>query len=291
MPHSGPSQQRLHITLSSLAAASCLLLGPGVAGAQAFAESGKALVDYTRADLTPRRACADLGAFKGKDIVAVQATEVAASAAAPAYCRVTGTITPEVAFEVALPAKWNGRFYMIGNGGHAGESLEDPGRTGQRDAALKLGFAFAQTNTGHDSRKEAGGTFVLSNPQKAIDYAYRAVHVTASTAKDIVRQHYDRPASRAYWNSCSNGGRQGLLEAQRYQLMLEAQQRTLADQAARLDAEVENRRQAVVEADRQVRVLDKLRERRAAEHRAAAERAESKRLDDVAAVQWGNRRS
>jgi flagellar export protein FliJ len=45
-----------------------------------------------------------------------------------------------------------------------------------------------------------------------------------------------------------------------------------------------------VEADRQVRVLDKLRERRAAEHRAAAERAEHKRLDDVAATQWGNRR-
>ena len=98
---------------------------------------------------------------------------------------------------------------MIGNGGHAGEALDDPGRVSQRNEALQLGFAFAQTNTGHDSRKEPGATFVLSNPQKAIDYAYRAVHLTAATAKDITKKYYGKPVSHAYWNSCSNGGRQG----------------------------------------------------------------------------------
>src|SRR5688572_17128368 len=73
MPHSGQRQQSLFTTLSA-AAAGCLLLAPGVAGAQAFAESGKALVDYTRADLAPSQACADLQAFKGRDILALQAT-------------------------------------------------------------------------------------------------------------------------------------------------------------------------------------------------------------------------
>ena len=58
--------------------------------------------------------------------------------------------------------------------------------------------------------------FVLSNPQKAIDYAYRAVHLTATTAKDITKEYYGKAVSRAYWNSCSNGGRQGLIEAQRF---------------------------------------------------------------------------
>ena len=62
----------------------------------------------------------------------------------------------------------------------------------QRNAALQLGFAFAQTNTGHDARKEPGATFVLSNPQKAIDYAYRAVHLTATTAKDITKDYYGK---------------------------------------------------------------------------------------------------
>jgi hypothetical protein len=115
-----------------------------------------------------------------------------------------------------LPARWNGRVYMIGNGGLAGESLQDSFRTAQRDGALKAGFAFAQTNTGHDARKEPGGTFVLSNPQKAIDYAYRAVHLTAITAKAITSRYYAQPVARSYWNSCSNGGCQGLIEAQRY---------------------------------------------------------------------------
>jgi hypothetical protein len=184
--------------------------------AQVFADAKTALVDYSKADLSPRKACEALSKFKSKEIAQIKATEMPASDAAPANCRVTGLLSPEIAFEVSLPAKWNGRFYMIGNGGHAGESLEDPSRTSQRNQALQVGFAVAQTNTGHDSRKEPGGTFVLSNPQKAIDYAYRAVHLTAVTAKKITKDYYGKPVSRAYWNSCSNGGRQGLIEAQRF---------------------------------------------------------------------------
>ena len=134
----------------------------------------------------------------------------------PAHCRVTGLLSPEIAFEVSLPAKWNGRFYMIGNGGLAGEAMDDPGRVAQRNAALQVGFAFAQTNTGHDARKEPSGSFVLSNPEKATDYAWRAVHLTAVTTRHITKDYYGKPISRAYWNSCSNGGRQGLLEAQRF---------------------------------------------------------------------------
>lgn len=77
-----------------------------------------------------------------------------------------------------------------------------------------------------------------------------------------------------------------LLESQRYQLLLEAQGRTLAEQAARLAEEVEVRRQAVVEADRQVRVLDKLHDRRRSQHEQAQQAAEDKRLDEVAATRW-----
>jgi flagellar FliJ protein len=82
-----------------------------------------------------------------------------------------------------------------------------------------------------------------------------------------------------------------VLAAQRYQLVLEAQSRTLAEQAARLEEEIERRREAVVDADRQVRVLDKLRERREREHRYAAERAEAKRLDEVGANRFSGGQS
>jgi Tannase and feruloyl esterase len=186
------------------------------ARAQAFANVKSALVDYSKADTQPHKDCEALSKFKTNDIAQITATKIPADATAPSHCRVTGLLSPEIAFEVSLPDKWNGRFYMIGNGGHAGEAMNDPGRVAQRNEALKLGFAFAQTNTGHDASKEPGGSFVMSNPQKAIDYAYRAVHLTATTTKDITKDYFGKPVSRAYWNSCSNGGRQGLIEAQRF---------------------------------------------------------------------------
>ncbi|HLQ77095.1 MAG TPA: tannase/feruloyl esterase family alpha/beta hydrolase, partial [Terriglobia bacterium] len=184
--------------------------------AQVFADLKMSAVDYSKADIDPHKTCDTLGKFKAKDIVQIAAVMKTAAASVPAFCDVTGMLAPEIAFEVSLPAKWNGRFYMIGNGGPAGEALDDAGRLSQRNEALQQGFAFAQTNAGHDARKEPGDTFVLSNPQKAIDYAYRAVHLTATTAKDITKDYYGKPVMRAYWNSCSNGGRQGLIEAQRH---------------------------------------------------------------------------
>jgi flagellar protein FliJ len=77
-----------------------------------------------------------------------------------------------------------------------------------------------------------------------------------------------------------------LLESQRYQRLLEAQGRTLAEQTAKLADEIESRRQAVVEADRQVRVLNKLHERRRREHQDAEQAAESRRLDEIAVTRW-----
>jgi hypothetical protein len=202
--------------LNYVAVAALMTLAGVPAKAQAFNDAKSALVDYSKAESAPHEACEALGKFKSADIAKISASTIPADASAPANCRVSGLLSPEIAFEVSLPAKWNGRFYMIGNGGLAGESLTDPGRVSQRNQALQLGFAFAQTNTGHEAAKEPGGTFVMNNPQKAIDYAWRAVHLTAVTAKAITKEYYGKAVSRAYWNSCSNGGRQGLLEAQRF---------------------------------------------------------------------------
>ena len=186
------------------------------AHAQPFADAKASRAGYSAANLAPQQLCEKLAELKLPEVVQIAARVVAADAAAPAHCRVSGVIDPEVAFEVNLPALWNGRFYMIGNGGLAGEAPDDPGRAAQRAAALVEGFVMASTNTGHDARKGQPGTFVLVNPKTAIDSAYRAVHVTATTAKEIANRYYGKPVAHAYWNSCSNGGRQGLLEAQRY---------------------------------------------------------------------------
>jgi hypothetical protein len=184
--------------------------------AQAFASAKSAAVDYSRADVSPRGSCEALAHYNDKGLRELHVAPIKGGDFAPGNCRISGLLAPEIAFEVSLPDHWNGRFYMFGNGGHAGEALDDPNRIAQRDRALQLGFAVAQTNTGHDGRKEPGASFVMSNPQKAIDYAYQAVNSTVHFAKRLTTHYYGKPVARSYWNSCSNGGRQGLIEAQRY---------------------------------------------------------------------------
>src|SRR5262245_32861289 len=157
-----------------------ILVSAAPLSAQTFAELKNSLVDYSKVDVEPRMSCEQLAtAFVwNKEIVKLETRSVAAAGTTPAHCRLSGVIAPEIGFEVNLPAKWNQRLYMIGNGGLAGEQPDDQRRAGQRASALANGFVMVSTDTGHNASKEASGTFILSNPQKAIDYAYRAVHLT-----------------------------------------------------------------------------------------------------------------
>src|SRR5262252_1150165 len=202
---------------ANVAAIGILLTLTTSAHAQAFADLKRSLVDYSVADAEPRVMCEALQtSFKDKDVAQLTTRAVPAAGPVPAHCRVSGVLSPEIGFEVNLPAKWNRRMYMIGNGGLAGEQPDDPGRAAQRGAALANAFVMVSTDTGHNATKEPSGVFAQRNPATAVDYAYRAVHLTAVTAKKIADTYYGRRVERAYWNSCSNGGRQGLIEAQRY---------------------------------------------------------------------------
>src|ERR1700737_2073574 len=133
----------------------------------------------------------------------------------PAFCRGAGVIKPssdsEIAFEVWLPSSgWNGKFQGVGNGGFAG-SITFPGLA----SALRRGFATAATDTGH----AAGVTdakWALGHHEKVVDFGYRAVHETAETAKAVIAAFYGDGPKKSYFSSCSNGGREALMEAQRY---------------------------------------------------------------------------
>jgi len=74
---------------------------------------------------------------------------------------------PEIRFEVNLPASWNSRFYMTGNGGYAGESLDAPQRAAGRARVLRRGFASAATGTGHDASVEPLGAFAQSRQKSS----------------------------------------------------------------------------------------------------------------------------
>jgi feruloyl esterase len=183
-------------------------------GSQFREWSDTALADNPR--LAPKLACAALVSQTGYDFSIASATLTSAVAGdAPEYCRVIGLIQPEIRFEVDLPSAWNGRVYLFGNGGYAGEALDNNGRQATAKRALARGFVAAQSNTGHDGTAEPLAAFATS-PQKVIDYAFRAVHVTAMTAKALASAYYTAPVKRAYFDGCSTGGRQGLISAQRF---------------------------------------------------------------------------
>ena len=131
----------------------------------------------------------------------------------PAFCRVAATLTPssdsDIKIEVWLPMLgWNGKFQAVGNGGWAGNISY-----GAMGFALQEGYATASTDTGH-----VGGnaSFAIGHPEKVIDFAYRAVHEMAVKSKAIIAAFYDRGPRLSYWMGCSTGGRQALMEAQRY---------------------------------------------------------------------------
>jgi hypothetical protein len=176
--------------------------------------------------------CQSLAALKLPDTTITLATEVAAGAytsseggargrgasayaALPAFCRVTGVIRPSadsnIGFEVWLPLQgWNGRFQGVGNGGFAGSI--DFGALG---AALARGYAVSATDTGHAAGM-TDAAWALGHPEKITDFGYRAIHETAVKARALVSALYGASPRRAYFSSCSNGGRQALMEAQRF---------------------------------------------------------------------------
>ena len=143
------------------------------------------------------------------DTTITSATLVAGTATLPEYCNVQGNIGPgKIEFVVQLPTKWNGKLFHQGGGGYVG-FIPDA------SAALALGYATAATDTGHKGGA-LDATWALNNHQAVVDFGYRAIHVTTTTAKQIASAYYGHAPNRSYFNGCSRGGGQGLMEAQRF---------------------------------------------------------------------------
>jgi len=152
--------------------------------------------------------CRDLSQFRHAD-VALGASE-SLSAPVP-HCRVTGTIEDDIGYTVWLPDEWNGKFVMGGEGGFAG-SMQNQAL---RFDVLQKGYATATTDTGHKGTS-IDSRWALGNARAQENYAHRAVHLTAAAAKAMVTAYYGKGAASAYFVGCSNGGREALMEAQRY---------------------------------------------------------------------------
>ncbi len=130
----------------------------------------------------------------------------------PQHCRVQGYVAPQVNFELQMPVPgaWNGKFLMQGCGGLCG--VANPATC---DDVLARNYAVVTTDMGHSGRPWQT-LWAYDNLQAEVDFAYRATHVVTVAAKALIEAYYGRPQSRAYFRGCSTGGRQGLIEAQRF---------------------------------------------------------------------------
>ncbi len=133
----------------------------------------------------------------------------------PTFCRVQGDLRPsadsEIHFEVWLPAQgWNHRYLATGNGGFAGSI-----GYAQMAGNLRRGFATAGQDGGHTGGAE-DARWAFHHPEKVVDFGWRALHLTTEHGKAITTKFYGGALEQSYFDSCSDGGREALMEAQRF---------------------------------------------------------------------------
>jgi feruloyl esterase len=159
-----------------------------------------------------RLPCARLASLQWPDVRISEAKAVPAAASEAvrvAHCRVDGVIGTEIRFSLLLPEDWNGKFFMGGGGGFVGSVQNSALST------VNAGYATVGTDTGHQGAG-TDASWALDNLERRVNFGYLAIHRTAGTAKAILRSHYGANASRSYFQGCSRGGGQALMEAQRY---------------------------------------------------------------------------
>ena len=201
--------------LALLAAFSCVLHSQ---------ESKWVTTEFGRASLavvSPISSCeklasAEISAAVGAP-VRITAAKAVSDAKPAAYCDVTGTIDPAIGFELRLPlANWTQRFLQTGCGGLCGQISIRGDREAGCQPATNGEFAMASTDMGHQGGMGDDGSWASADYQKRVDFAYRGVHLTTLASKALIQLYYGQAARYSYFAGCSDGGREALVEAQRF---------------------------------------------------------------------------
>jgi feruloyl esterase len=167
-----------------------------------------AVLSFCLAPGSAAQDCASLATLVAANTTITSASLIPAGGALPEYYRVQGRVDTEIGFEVRLPTTWNQKLYFQGAPGFVG-SIAPAG------PGLGRGYAAAATDTGRQG-SPADGSWALNNTERRVNFGYRAVHSVTVAAKQIVQAFYGRMPGQSYFEGCSNGGRQALMETQRY---------------------------------------------------------------------------
>jgi feruloyl esterase len=218
---SSPARNRLAV-IGVMAMLAAVFLPPGGAAGRprptsAPAPKTKPITAAGLADLPalkPVMACADVLNLKRPDLTLTSAAVITTGAPAP-YCEVRGTIAPADTVVLRLPVNgWTQRYVQTGCGGLCGSANIGYTEASTCPPIADGTVASATTDMGHQGQND--GSWAAGNPQAQIDFAYRGVHETAVVAKALIARFYGQAASYSYFDGCSDGGREALMEAQRY---------------------------------------------------------------------------
>lgn len=132
------------------------------------------------------------------------------------FCNVKGYVVPQLRFELHLPTEnWTQRLLFNGCGGFCGNIRLGAPRVSEGCVPVTNGeFATVTSDLGHSS--QGMDAVWAMDKQLRIDFGHRGVHVTTIAAKEILAKFYGKPQTFAYFNGCSDGGREAMMEAQRY---------------------------------------------------------------------------
>jgi len=133
------------------------------------------------------------------------------------YCQVSGYVAPQVGFILRLPITgWNEKLLQLGCGGNCGSTTDIHASSGDFSGCIdsvRRHYACVLSDNGHTGK---GTLWAYNNLQAEIDSAYRGAHVVALAAKVLVERYYRQGPKKSYFWGCSTGGRQALMEAQRF---------------------------------------------------------------------------
>jgi feruloyl esterase len=138
---------------------------------------------------------------------------VAAADAAAAYCKLSAIIDPALRFELRLPIAWNRKVLFLGGSGYDGV-IPAPDVLRPGPGVVTVGYATIATDSGHIGGP-FDGSFAL-DPDALVDFAYLARHRVLEAAREIMVTHYAESIRRTYFEGGSSGGREALIEAQRW---------------------------------------------------------------------------
>ena len=170
----------------------------------------------------PAVSCASLAALDlsdvggaGSSIKSATETTVPLNGAAVKFCTVEGTLAPSVGFRVRLPVDgWTQRYLHMGCGGLCGNITDavEPSQSYGCPLVHQGGFVLSSSDMGHSGYASEW----TKNAQQRQDFAWRGVHVTTLASKKLIQAYYGQKTAFSYFAGCSDGGREGLMAAQRF---------------------------------------------------------------------------